>query len=130
MATALTPELPLTRDTQNNYVLIKSYKNLARQNFKNLLLTIPGERVMDINFGVGLKRFLFEMDNPALYANISERINSQIKQYLPYIEIVETTIDTFATNANISPHALSIVIQYQILPLNEIDTLVLTLPDD
>ena len=60
----LTPQLPLARDAINGYTLITDYKTLVRQNFKNLLFTIPGERVMDRDFGIGLKRYLFELDRP------------------------------------------------------------------
>mgnify|MGYP003676978594 FL=1 len=83
----ITPLLPLSRDAINGYTLITDYKTLVKQNFKNLMFTIPGERIMDINFGIGLKRFLFEMDNPNLYGKISGRITQQVGKYLPYIGI-------------------------------------------
>ena len=83
----LTPRLPLVVDEIDGIKLIKEYKTLVQQNLKNLLLTIPGERVMDADFGVGLKRFLFEMDNALLKGRIRGRISSQVKKYLPYIRI-------------------------------------------
>ena len=69
MASGLTPKLPLVRDTINDFLLITDYKELVKQNLKNLILTNPGEKIMDADFGIGINRFLFELDNPALYAN-------------------------------------------------------------
>ena len=50
------PKLPLQRDDKfGNYGLISSYNEEVKQNFKNLLLTCPGERMMIPDFGVGLR---------------------------------------------------------------------------
>ena len=55
------PELPLSRDEKHGvYSLIVSYREEVKQNFKNLLLTSPGERMMNPDFGVGMRRYLFE----------------------------------------------------------------------
>jgi len=130
MASSLTPQLPLIRDFVHDFVAITSYKNLVMQNFKNLLLTNPGERIMDTNFGVGLNQFLFQMDNPALYSDITGRIHQQIKRYLPYIKIINITFDSHANNPSIELHSLFINIEYNIKPLNTTDNLELNLPDN
>jgi len=83
----LAPELPLRRDETDGYKLIKTYEGLALQNLKMLILTSPGERIMDPNFGVGLKRFLFEQNNPLTYGQIEGKIRNQVQTYLPYIKI-------------------------------------------
>ena len=55
----LTPKLPLALGGESgNYQLIQNYKDLIKQNFKNLILTSPGERMMDPHFGVGIRNFL------------------------------------------------------------------------
>ena len=67
------------------------------QNLKMVLLTSPGERLMNQNFGVGLRKYLFENDTAvrtgAQYSNgktllpLRENIISQILTYIPYISI-------------------------------------------
>ena len=52
--------LPLELDDGDGFVMLKKIKNLIRQNLKMILLTDPGERVMEPSFGVGMKRFLFQ----------------------------------------------------------------------
>ena len=52
-------KLPITPDSGNGYTMIKTIKKMVNQNLKMLILTIPGERVMDPNFGVGVQKYLF-----------------------------------------------------------------------
>ena len=55
------PKLPLARDTGDGFALIKNFENMIKQNLKMLVLTSPGERIMIPDFGVGLRRYLFEL---------------------------------------------------------------------
>ena len=131
MASVLTPKLPLIKDGLTGYVSITSYKELVRQNFKNLKNTIPGERTMDADFGVGLMRYLFELDNPGLYGKISARIKSQVSKYLPYIEITNIIYDSGATNQDIDfNNNLAVFVEYIILPLRTTDNISLTVATD
>jgi len=61
---------------------------LAIQNLKNTLLTSPGERMMDPEFGAGIRKYLFEPNRAATYLNIEARIRNQVKKYLPFIGIL------------------------------------------
>jgi len=126
----ITPKLPLTRDSLNGYALITDYKNLVKQNFKILLFTVPGERVMDADFGIGLKSFLFEMDNPGLYGRIAGRIRQQVGKYLSYITIDDIVFNSAANVPGFDPNFLSIAIEYTIVPLGDIDKIELSLPVD
>ena len=42
------------------FKLNKTLGEVVRQNFKNLVLTSPGERIMLPDFGAGLRRLLFD----------------------------------------------------------------------
>ena len=62
----------------------------AKSNLVNLLLTVPGERVNLPNFGVGLKRLLFENQ---IDSNIIEsQIKEQSKYYIPNIDVTRVNI--------------------------------------
>ena len=54
MARGITPKLPIALDEVDGIKLIKNFPDLVEQNLKNLILTMPGERIMDPLFGVGL----------------------------------------------------------------------------
>lgn len=81
------PRLPLDIGNQYaHYDLIDKVKDLAKQNLKNIILTSPGERVYNIDFGVGARRVLFEQKSTAEYY-LKSKIKEQVAKYAPYIII-------------------------------------------
>jgi len=120
MSSGIAPQLPLEiNNTFGAYGLITNFSTLARQNLKMLVLTAPGERMMDINFGVGLRRYLFEPNETATYVKIDERIRQQVQNYLPYISIFRIEFDANQASAAFYPHRLQISIAFQIVPLQQ-----------
>tara|TARA_R110000824_G_scaffold363947_1_gene552286 strand:- start:4611 stop:4979 length:369 start_codon:yes stop_codon:yes gene_type:complete len=83
----LGPRLPLARDSGDGFRLLKSFERMVRQNLKMLILTVPGERVMEPLYGVGLKRYLFENATQDTYTEIDQRIRQQVNTYMPYVKI-------------------------------------------
>ena len=125
----LTPKLPLTYSSEDGaYRLLKSYKELVKQNFKNLILTAPGERMMDPLFGVGIRNFLFENDGELLYSNITSTIGSQTEKYMPFVNILDVSFLSAAVNENMDNNFLSVRIEYSVGPLDTIDKLEITVP--
>ena len=127
----LTPKLPLALSTEDGtYKLIKTYKNLIKQNFKNLIFTAPGERVMDIHFGVVIRNYLFENDGQLLYSDITSKIEEQVKKYLPFIVIIDISFVTpeMAGSRGMDNNFLAMVIEYAIGPLDTVDNLAITVP--
>jgi hypothetical protein len=117
------PKLPLTLDPDDGYTLNTSLKEVARQNFKNLVLTSPGERIMDPEFGVGIRSYLFENNGPATYGQIEARIREQTQKYLPYIQIDQVQFGTQNVSSNISDNFLGVRISYIIKKLAISDAL-------
>ncbi len=118
MSSGFAAKLPLT--FSNNfgpYELITNYENLARQNLKMLVLTNPGERMMDVDFGVGLKAFLFEQNTAATYADIDSRIREQSALYLPFLEIGKIDFSVPENNPDLFPNMIRIKIHFRIIPL-------------
>ena len=116
MAFGYSAVLPLQRNNEDGfYVLTKTIRQNIKQNFKNLFLTVPGERVMIPDFGVGLRRFLFENNSFELQGNISDRINKQVELYMPFLSIDEVQFleETDNINENIG-NVLSIKVFYSI----------------
>ena len=56
------PKLPLSLDPQDGFRLTRTLKEVTSQNLKMLVLTSPGERIMEPAFGVGMYNFLFELE--------------------------------------------------------------------
>jgi len=130
----ISPKLPLgTNDVDGAYVLNKTFKETTRQNLKNLILTVQGERIMNPNFGAGIYELLFEQDSPFLAAEITSRIEEQVNIYLPHIQILEVLVNSPATNSSLNappllgPNVMSVVVKYRIPFINDSDQLDITL---
>lgn len=80
--------LPVNKDPNDGFQMLKTIPEVAKQNFKMLLLTEPGERVWDKNYGVGLKRFLFEQ-RIVVEQTLTNEIVRQVSIYLPYLSITK-----------------------------------------
>jgi phage baseplate assembly protein W len=114
-------KLPLTRDEIDGfYALNKNHREMIRQNLKHLILTTPGERMMDPFFGVGLRNFLFENDIATLQDQVVSKINEQVNFYMPFVRVLEVNFYSDERNVdNFSPNVLGVVINYEIIPLKE-----------
>tara|TARA_R110002012_G_scaffold186348_2_gene353012 strand:+ start:253 stop:675 length:423 start_codon:yes stop_codon:yes gene_type:complete len=83
----------------------RTVKEQVKTNLINLLLTEPGERINEPNFGVGLKKLLFEQ-NPNIEI-LKERISNQIEFYIPTISLLDINI-----NFKNDEYKLFIIISY------------------
>ncbi len=117
MSRGLSPKLPLTKDPQDGYKLNKSYLDMIKQNVKMLILTAPGERIMDPRFGVGLRNYLFRNNIPELQGEIRAKIAEQISIYMPFIEIEQITFSS-PEDPTISENGLYMVMSYKVIPLD------------
>jgi len=92
-------------DEVNMFKGTQTVKEQVKSNLINLLLTEQGERVNEPNFGVGLKKLLFEQ-NPNIEV-LKEKINTQIEFYIPTISLSEVDV-----NFENDEYLLYIVISY------------------
>ena len=117
----LIPE-EITTDSNGN-VLSKKYIGLEalKFNLRNILLTIPGEKISDPNFGVGLQQYLFELETVD-FSSLKSRIESQIRTYV----LTEGYIERFKVNLNVRSqyNAVQVVINYVPTSTKELQQLV------
>jgi len=133
MAIGISPALPLMVDQVDGpYRLTKSVKQAIVQNFKNLVLTNPGERMMDPDFGVGIREYLFELEGPGVKQEIIEKINQQVNKYMSttiQIRDIRYTIGSDYKGDAVSvadSNAIYVHILFKIIPLETVS--VLSLP--
>jgi len=96
---------PLTIGTsEQNFVTTQQ----IHDNLRNLILTIPGERVNQPTFGSDLMYLVFEnVSNDQLQAAALQSIKSAVAQWLPDI-----TIDSVEVESDIDRHKMVILIDY------------------
>lgn len=124
MANGVSVLYPLVYSKQDGpFQLNKTVEDTVKQNFKNLILTANGERIMDPDFGVGLYSYLFENYSFGTIESLKENTKQQIRKYMPFIEIVDFTVAESPTNLN----QFYIYIRYSINSLNVLDELNFTI---
>ena len=116
------PKLPLVLDPRHGFRLTQSLKEVTSQNLKMLVLTSPGERVMEPSFGVGLYNFLFELEVDNTRIRLRERINEQVNKYMPFVEIIQISFSP-SEGANVGMNSLGVIIRYAIPSLGDTDIL-------
>jgi len=120
---SLAVALPLSISDSTGFKMIDDIKSLFKQNLKMLVLTNPGERVMEPRFGVGIKTFLFENFGQDTTAQIDNKIREQVRIYMPAIQIREILF----ANTDPDNNYLGIQIRYSIPNIGVSDLLELTI---
>ena len=103
-------------DEVNMFKGTQTLKEQVKANLINLLLTQPGERINEPNFGVGLKHYLFEQNVDI--DSLNTLINEQINIYIPEISLMDTIVDFLDDE-----HLLFIKIIYSINSDNTTDAI-------
>jgi len=83
---------PLRAGGNQDFQMTKTSLEQAQHNIRNLILTYPGERVNQPEFGCRLRDLLFEQLDDELPNRIEEEVRRSIAQWLPYVNVV--TVDT------------------------------------
>ena len=104
------PKWPLSQGNRDTFQLYDDVKQQIGFYLKNLLLTSPGENISDQNYGVGVRRYMFEQNLESTRGAIEDRIFAQISTYLPYLSISEILVG--ASAQEIDENSLSIKIVY------------------
>lgn len=78
---------PLGRSPQGFFNSTDTVLEQAKSNIRNLLLTSPGERVMQPEFGSSLKQQVFENISSISVDGIETSIRDAIGRQLPYVII-------------------------------------------
>ena len=123
-----TPKVPLHVSSKDGfYALTQNLRQNTKQSLKMILLTAPGERIMNPLFGVGLRNYLFENFTKNLYRSFQAKLNEQVERYLPIVKITEVKfLNSERENSSTStmdPNILAIEINYAITNLNVYDSL-------
>lgn len=120
----IAPKLPLQfSEIDGAYVSMKKLSETVKQNFKMLVLTSPGERIMMPDYGVGIRQYVFRnFSGDFSRSEISDRIIDQASRYMPFVRI--SKIDF---SGDPDQNQLFIAIRYSILSLNKNDVLELDL---
>mgnify|MGYP003130673409 FL=1 len=112
MAGSIAVRNPPVRSDETGYEMVRDYTTLTNQNLKSLILTVPGEHTMNMEYGVGLRNFLFEMIHPSVFDSFKTELLRQQRIYIPYITIKNVEFRSQLTNPNLPENYIGISITY------------------
>lgn len=110
----------LILDGNGGFKLVYEIKENIKQNLRMLILTNPGESV-DVVFGVGIKRYLFDMQTNETYSRMESRIREQVKIFMPFVKIDRVLIQALDQH----PNSIKLSLFYSVPKISLNDVLVL-----
>jgi len=97
---SLSLRTPITYDSADGFGMNKTLAQVVRQNLKMLILTNPGERVMDPDFGVGIQRYLFSNFSENYQSKINNKVKEQVSHYMPGLIIQKIEFHSINPDTN------------------------------
>tara|TARA_A100001515_G_scaffold144700_2_gene149618 strand:+ start:6542 stop:6943 length:402 start_codon:yes stop_codon:yes gene_type:complete len=106
------PKWPLKKGNKDVFEMYEDVNDQISFYLKCLILTSPGENLSDPNYGVGLRRFLFEQNLQSTRETMASVVSSQIITYLPYLDLQD--VEVSATSAEIDSNSMTLRVIYYI----------------
>lgn len=93
-----------------------------RQSIETIVYTVPGSRLFEPQFGIGIERYLFEEFSPATGQAIGKAIETGLSKYEPRIAL--QSVEVSLLEADLS---YNIVVQYVIIDTQTTDAITVRL---
>jgi phage baseplate assembly protein W len=81
----------------------------VKESIKNLILTDPGERLMQPFIGGGIRALLFENITPAVIKIIEDRVRTTVEIYEPRAELIDVTV-----SSNIDDNQVGVTVRFYV----------------
>jgi|TARA_B100000035_G_C21032826_1_gene569281 phage baseplate assembly protein W len=107
-----------SRNPFTDDISVVKNEGAIKQAIKNLILTTPGERPFEPNFGSKVNSLLFEPLDPFTADALTEEIINTIKQYEPRVQL-ENVLVTPVYEGN----KINITIEYKVVGLPIVETI-------
>ena len=96
-------------------------KEQVKSNLINLMLTSPGERLMNPNFGIGIRDLIFE--NVIDQESLRNRIIDSALEYIPEVEILNVNVQRVSETTSPEVHQLRLTIGYALVANDQQDAI-------
>lgn len=80
------------KDNKRGYFSKQTGIELVKNNLKQLLRTERGERVMLPNYGVSLRKYLFEPLDRITFQSLQTEILTSISNYMPNVDVLKLSV--------------------------------------
>ena len=90
-------------------ITLKNENAIARA-VRNIVLTTPGEKFFDPDFGSSISEILFENVDDITAVSIRDEIKSSLNNYEPRVELIDVNVDP-----NFDENQFDVIITYRIV---------------
>ena len=90
-------------------ITLKNENAIARA-VRNIVLTTPGEKFFDPDFGSSVSEILFENVDDITAVSIRDEIRSSLSNYEPRVELIDVEVDP-----NFDENQFDVLIKYRII---------------
>ena len=90
-----------------------SNENAIARAVRNIVLTTPGEKFFDPDFGSSVSEILFENVDEITAISIEDEIKSSLRNYEPRVELINLTV-----NPNFDENQFDVLISYRIVGID------------
>jgi phage baseplate assembly protein W len=88
----ITIKLPYNINDSFGIDMVDNINDFAKQSLTNLILCERGDRIFDLDYGVGIADLLFQHIQDNQISDKESQIYHQTKKYLPFISIKEVSV--------------------------------------
>ena len=109
-------DLPIRRDDNIDGYFASTSTTIeaVKNNIKNLLQTEKGERYLQPDLGVTLRRHLFENVDEGVSDSIREDILSSFAMWLPFVKVVDLNVNIQSGEDDYSRNSINVDIKFSI----------------
>ena len=93
-------------------ITLKNENAIARA-VRNIVLTTPGEKFFDPDFGSSVGEILFENVDEITAVSIEDEIKSSLKNYEPRVELIDVNVEP-----NFDENQFDVIISYRIVGID------------
>ncbi len=93
-------------------ITLKNENAIARA-VRNIVLTTPGEKFFDPDFGSSVGEILFENVDEITAVSIEDEIKSSLKNYEPRVELIDVNVEP-----NFDENQFDVTISYRIVGID------------
>jgi len=104
---------------QVDYFARSTDEELVRGMMRQLFLTKRNERVMRPDFGLDLRKYVFEQLDITTYEIVKTEIYNTITKYAPFLEVISISI--FKSHPSVAENGLIIRLVVKIRDINDLD---------
>ena len=98
----------------DNTASTKTTLAAVKSNLFLLCSTELGERIMQPNLGIRLKRYLFEPFSEILVSDIKETVTESINYWMPFVKINQILVEMSPINTGDFKNTLDLVIEFSL----------------